>query len=82
METQDKQRLERVLELSEENNKILKKILRTMRWARLVRIIYWSVIIAASVGAFYYIQPYWDGLRDLYGGAQDTVQKINSSFGR
>ncbi len=82
METQDKQRLERVLELSEENNRILKKMLRSMRWGRLVRVIYWSVILAASVGAFYYVQPYWDGLVDIYGGAQETVEKINSSFGR
>lgn len=82
METQDKQRLERVLELSEENNKILKKMLRAMRWGRLVRVIYWSVIIAASVGAFYYAQPYWDRLVNIYGSAQDTVNQINSSLGR
>lgn len=76
MDSQEKQRLERVLELSEENNQILKRMLRGMRWGRLVRIIYWSVIIAASVGAFYYIQPYWDALRGFYGGAQDTVNKV------
>lgn len=76
MDSQEKQRLERVLELSEENNQILKRILRGMRWGRLVRIIYWSVIIAASVGAFYYVQPYWDALRDFYGGAQNTVNKV------
>lgn len=76
MDSQEKQRLERVLELSEENNQILKRMLRGMRWGRLVRIIYWSIIIAVSVGAFYYIQPYWDALRDFYGGAQNTVNKV------
>jgi len=79
METQDKQRLERTLELSEENNKILKKMLRGMRWARLIRVLYWSILIAASVGAFYYIQPYVDGIQDIYGGAQDAV---NSALGQ
>ena len=76
MDSQEKQRLERVLELSEENNQILKRMLRGMRWGRLVRIVYWSIIIAASVGAFYYIQPYWDALMDFYGGAQNTVNKV------
>ncbi len=80
MDTEDKRRLVRALELSEENNKILKKMLRTMRWARLVRIVYWLVIIGVSVGALYFFQPYIDQLREVYGGIKGTVDSVNGFF--
>jgi hypothetical protein len=82
MEQEDKRKLERLLDISEENNKILKTLLRNMRWGRLLRIIYWGLIIAASVGAFYYFQPLIDELSGAYGAFQGEVGKVNSLFGR
>ena len=82
MEPEEKKKLERVLALSEENNKILKSLLRNMRWGRLFRVIYWGVIIAASIGAFYYFQPYLDGALNAYSSFSDGVGKVNSMLSR
>lgn len=78
MNEEDRIKLARALELAEENNAILKKMQRAARWGRLIRISYWTIIIAASVGAFYYIQPYVDQLMQLYGSVKETAGDINS----
>jgi hypothetical protein len=80
MDTEDKIKLDRALELSEENNAILKKMHRAMRWGRLARIVYWTILIGISVGAFYYVQPYVDQILNIYGGVVDTAGNINSMF--
>jgi hypothetical protein len=82
MEPEDKKKLDRALALSEENNKILKTLLRNMRWGRLFRVLYWGVIIAASVGVFYYFQPVLDRFISAYGSFEDGVGKVNTLFSR
>lgn len=54
--------LEEQLELSRENNAILKKIRRVQKNSQIFRIVYWFIIIGISVGAFYFIQPYLESL--------------------
>ena len=78
MDTEDKKKLERALELSEENNRILKTLLRNMRWGRLIKMVYWGVIIAASVGAFYYLQPTLDKAVHTYGTFENSVKNFNA----
>jgi len=81
MDSEDKHKLDRALELSEENNQMLKKMIRNMRWSRLIKVIYWTVIIAVSVGALYFAQPYVDSVSDAYNSIQDTTRSVNSIFG-
>jgi hypothetical protein len=76
MDTEEKRKLDRVLALSEENNSILKKMLRNQRWARLVRIIYWALIIAAAAGLFYWIQPYLEQIVDVYSGTNSAISDL------
>ena len=52
--------------LAEENARILKSIQRSNRFSLFFRTIYWIVIIGASVGAYYLIQPYVEILRGAY----------------
>jgi hypothetical protein len=80
MDQEDKIKLARALELSEENNNILKKMLRNMRWGRLFRVLYWGVIIAVSVGAVYYVQPYVDQMQTVYKNAKTTLDSVNKTF--
>lgn len=62
--------------LAEENNKILRSIRRSMRMASIARAVYWVLIIGVSVGAFYFIQPYIDQLKDVYSGAGDALNNL------
>jgi hypothetical protein len=81
MSPEEKELLHRSIALAEENNDILRSIQRSMRFSRLMSILYWIVIIGASVGAFYFIQPYLAATMDLYGGAKDQINQLNGGVG-
>ena len=78
MDSEDRKKLNRALEISEENNTMLKALVRSMRWSRLFKILYWSILIAVSVGAFYYLQPYVDKLSSAYTSLEKRVSHVNS----
>lgn len=52
--------LQKNLEVSQESLKILKKINRARIAGNIFSFLKWMVIIGASVGIYYYIQPYLD----------------------
>lgn len=59
--------LKRILTTVEENNRVVRNLQRAMRWGRFFRILYWVVIIGAMLGAFYFLQPVIDQLKETYG---------------
>ena len=75
MEPDIKQLLEANLELSRENNEILKKIRNAQRMAQIYRFLYWIVIIGASYGAYYFVQPYIGGIFDMYNSSSELLQQ-------
>lgn len=78
MSPEELELLKRNIAISEENNDILRSIQRSMRLSRLMSILYWLIIIGASVGAYYFIQPYLDQLVGIYGGAKTQFNDVNS----
>ena len=80
MDPRDKQLIEETLRLSQENNKMLKSMRRSLRLSQILRVIYWIIIFGAAVGAFYYIQPYLDQIISVYGGIQTGAQQIQDFF--
>jgi hypothetical protein len=83
MNPEEKELLERVALLSEENNQILRGIRNTNRWNTAIKAIYWIVILGLSYGAFVYIQPYFDTVFGMYKTIQNSageVSKINNSI--
>jgi hypothetical protein len=67
MSPEEREILEKTLRLAEENNKLLSKIRRNMVLSSATRWIYWLVILGLSFGAYYFIQPYMDMLKDGLG---------------
>lgn len=65
-----KEMLEESIKLSRDNNEMLSKLYRSYKRGRLIKIIYWSVIIFITFGAYYFIKPLLDSL----GGAYSTVK--------
>ena len=63
-----------LLELTRENNKILRKMRRAQKIASYVRAFYWLVIIGVTVGSFYFLQPYVSQLQKFM---QDSGMSIN-----
>lgn len=80
MTPEEKEMLKKTLELAEENNKMLHSIRRSMLWSRVVRIIYWVVILGAAIGIYYYITPYIDSAISAYGNVKGDLQSFGNLF--
>jgi polyferredoxin len=80
MDPNEQQQLKEALELARENNVLIKKMWRAVRWGRALKIFYWLFIIGVAIGAFYFLQPYIDTLQDVYGGVQDVQANFRGFF--
>ena len=80
MDPESKTKLEEIFNLAEENNKLLRQMRRNLRAGWIVRIVYWIFIIGAALGAYYFAQPYVEGVKDTYGGARNDIDNFNSFF--
>ena len=77
MDPRSQKLLEDTFALAEENNKILRKMRRSQRISSFLRLFYWILIIGASIGAFYYLQPYVDRAVSTYDSISGTANKLN-----
>ncbi len=75
MTPEERELLNKVAQTVEENNTILHGIRRSMRLSSVMRWVYWIIIIGASVGAFWLIQPY---LNAIGGGTSDTQNSFSN----
>ena len=77
MDSEFDTRLRSIEEKIETIEKTVKKIRSSQKTAFAMRGVYWLFIILLAFGAFYYIQPYVDQLKDLYSGAQGDIDTFN-----
>ena len=80
MDSEMQKLLKQNLELSEENNKILKRLQSNMRWGRFIHAVYWIIIIGSAFGAYYFAQPYIDRILQVYSGVQDIGGSIPTNI--
>jgi uncharacterized membrane protein len=76
MSPEERELLDRSVALTEENNKMLHGMKRSMFWSRVMSVIYWLFIIGISIGAFYFMQPYIDQITKLYGQASTVLKTV------
>lgn len=81
LEQKEEELLEHTYEVEKENNKMLRKLYHDMWWGRISRFIYWSLILAAMFGAYYYVQPYVGSMMETYQTASKLINGIGS-FGK
>ena len=75
MDPRDRDMLKRALSLAEENNDLLKGMRRRMRIGFFFKVFYWVLILGATFGAYYFIQPYIDQLSAAYTGFGQSVDQ-------
>lgn len=63
-------------EIVERNHEMIEDIKRTIFWRRVMRIIYWFVIIGVAIGAFYFLQPYVDRVVDAFNQIKDGLNAV------
>ncbi len=73
---EERDMLERVLQISEQNNRILRKIHREAVIRKFTRVIYLIVIIAIALVTYYYIKPYTTDVLKAF----KTVDEIKSMY--
>ncbi len=78
MTPEEKQLLQRVATLTEENTIILRKMRRAAQWASFMKWVYWIFIIFISYGAYIYSKPYLDKFQALYSGINFDAQQMNT----
>ncbi|MEX0934962.1 MAG: hypothetical protein WDZ70_01395 [Candidatus Paceibacterota bacterium] len=61
--------------LIEENNELLHKMHSAQVRGKIYRFIYWIVIIALALAAFYFVQPYIEQVRNMYTTFEDTKEQ-------
>ena len=78
MDAEDKQKLDRLLELAEDNNAYIKKVRSSQKTAQMFKAIYWVVIIIVMLGGFYFIQPYVADMVNLYNGGIGAIKTVQN----
>jgi len=76
MPPEEKELLEKSVILAEDNNKMLRSMRNSMRWGRIMTVVYWVLIIGISVGAFYFLQPYVDQVVKTYGSFSNFIRNF------
>ena len=77
MDEEGKRLLRQNLELSRENNKMLKRIRRDARIGLLFRILWIAIIIGVPVFLYFtFLQPYVADVLDFYDGVQSQFNSI------
>ncbi len=80
MDPREKDMLKRALELSEQNNEMLRGMRRSMRIGMIFKVVYWLIVIGLAVGAYYFIQPFFDQVIDSYYEIQTSLHEADGLF--
>ncbi len=65
------------LEITKQNNELLTKIRSVQKWSQITRAVYWLLIIGASLGSYYFIQPYLGSILNVYSGGVSDIHSIS-----
>ncbi len=80
----DSRMLQEILELSRENNRMLRAVRRASFWGGVFKVIWWAALIGVPIALYYYIlAPYVQDAQQTYqnikGGAEQ-VQGLGSNL--
>jgi hypothetical protein len=79
MDEETKETLGKILELTHENNKMLRGMRSAARWGRAGKLLYWIAVIAISVFLYNYLQPLLTSTLQTYQGILQNAGKIGGA---
>ena len=77
----DSQKIDELLELTRENNKILRSMRRSQKVSSLFSFVYWMVILGSIFGTYYYFQPTIQKYTKVLQASVDTLQQLEGKAG-
>jgi hypothetical protein len=78
MTPEERALLNESIKLGEENNKILRSMRRSARFASFFRLMYWLLIIGAAFSTYYFVQPFIAPLVKTYNDIQQGVNNVKN----
>lgn len=61
--------LAEIKDLLKEQERMIRRVYKSTRISFAVAVLKWVIIIGATVGAFYYVQPVFEAVMKIYSGA-------------
>lgn len=77
----NERKLDELLEITHENNKILRSMRRSQRWSSLFTFVYWAVILGSIFGVYYYFQPTIQKYMKTFQTSIGIVQNFEKTIG-
>lgn len=78
MDELTKVEIRELLELTRENNELLRSANNRARWSVFFWVLRWAITLGLLVGAYYYIEPYVDIAKDTYQKASGMLDGVPS----
>ena len=76
-ENPEKDKIDELLDLTRENNRILRSMHRRMLWSQIFTFIYWLVILGVAGWSFYYLQPYMTKYMNTYQTIMKQIDNLD-----
>ena len=76
-------KIDELLDLTKENNRILRSMHRRMIWSQVFSYIYWLIILGSIGWSYYYLQPYISKYMNAYqtiSRSLSTMEQQSKSF--
>ncbi len=67
-------KVDEILQLTRENNRMLRSMHRRMVWSQIFTFFYWLVILGVAGWSYYYFQPYLEKYLTTY---QNVMKRFN-----
>ncbi|OHA15217.1 MAG: hypothetical protein A3G52_01260 [Candidatus Taylorbacteria bacterium RIFCSPLOWO2_12_FULL_43_20] len=80
MTPEERDILEKIYRVTEENNGILKSMRRSQRWSSIMRALYWVIIIIMTIAAYYFVQSYIETITSAFGGGEASTQNLIDQY--
>lgn len=74
-------KIDEILELTKENNKILRTMRRSQRMTSLFTFVYWAVILGSIFGVYYYFQPTIQKYMKVFQSSVGILQSFEGKAG-
>ncbi len=77
----DSRKLDELLEITRENNKILSGMRRAQRFSSFFTFAYWAVILGSVLGVYYYFQPTIQKYMKTFQTSVSIIQNFEKTVG-
>ena len=75
----DSEKIDELLKLEKDNNRMLHKMRRSMAWTQIFNFIYWAAILGIAGWSYYFVQPYINQYLGIYQKAIGTLNSIEKT---